>query len=121
MVGDLTDNEVETGGSEVDGQIGTVGVGWKKQSRVVAARGVKERGLNSDELVTHVETMSKAVVELVKSMTGDKKELQTEELDSRVQGTVRKELEETKHIMVQHKDTIAELQELLRILYNRFE
>lgn len=53
-------------------------------------------------------------------MTGEKKEVDFYELDARVQATVKKELEETKTLMVQRKDTIAELKDMLQVLENRF-
>lgn len=56
--------------------------------------------MDDEELVGHVETMSKAVVDLVKSMTDEKKDVDSADNDALVVATVRKELEEIKQLML---------------------
>lgn len=69
--------------------------------------------MDGEELVSHVKTMSKAVVDLVKSMTEDTRDVDSANIDAFVEATVRKELEETKQLMFQQRDSITELNDML--------
>lgn len=59
-------------------------------------RGVKKRKTENEQLVSHVEIMSEAVVESVKSMIKEKKEEDESPEGAHLNATVRRELASTK-------------------------
>lgn len=86
----------------------------------MGARGVKKkRCKDEDEMVSHVKTMSKAVVELVQSISVNKEDVETAHIHSRVQESERKEISETIELISEQKETIQELTSMLRVLSDR--
>lgn len=96
---------------------------WVKEACQGAGctRSEKKARVDGEELVGHVENISKAVVDIVKSMTDDRKDLNSSNIDARVEATVRKELVRTKQLMIQQRDTIAELKNMLICLKHCFK
>lgn len=86
----------------------------------MGSSGVKRRRTGEAEMVRHVEAMSEAVVDLVKSMKAEN-EVKDGALDARVEAMVRKELAETKQLIYQQSETMAELKNMLVMLRDRMK
>lgn len=120
MVGDSSDEEggdlSNDGNVSHNSNVGSEALGSRKRKREQGARGVKRiRGNSEDELVVHVESMSEAVTELVKSMTSGA-EADRNAIDELVGKRVSEELADTKRLINEQSTVIDELKTMLKTL-----
>ena len=103
LVGGSSSEEMEVEGSE-GGNMGKVGA--PKRKREEGARGVKKRrGGGVEELVAHVESLSEAVTDLVKSITGTGGP-DIHALDELVGKRISEEMADTKRLLNEQRDAI---------------